>query len=124
MKISNLVKAHLKLLPYTTEPVTQHNLYISCLLSLLNSVTLSNTIKNKIKSKEVRTSDLDEFLYRVYADTAESSILLFHLPASMENYVATTVARIRHMMSRDLRDLIGMNTVSEEICEAMLISQA
>ena len=113
------------MLPYAeAEPVTQHNLYISCLLSLLNSVTLSNTIKNKIKSKEIRTSDLDEFLYRVYADTAENSVILFHLPQSMQNYVATAVARIRHIMSKDLRELIGMNTVSEEICEAVLISQA
>ena len=42
----------------------------------------------------------------------------------MENYVATAVARVRHIMNKDLRELIGLNTVSEEICEAMLISQA
>jgi hypothetical protein len=87
-------------------------------------MTLSNTVKAKIKSKEIRTSDLDEFLYRVYAETAENSIILFHLPSSMENYVATAVARIRHIINEDLRALIRINTVSDELCEAMLISQA
>lgn len=60
----------------------------------------------------------------MYAETAENCIILFHLPDSMENYIATLLARIRHLVSKDFRELIGDNTLSEDMCNAVLVAQA
>lgn len=123
-KITNLIRSYIYSLPYKTDRVMTQNIYISCVLSFINSITLSNTIKKKLHTKQLRTSDIDQFLTRVYAETAENCIILFHLPDSMENYIATLLARIRHLVSKDFRELIGDNTLSEDMCNAVLVAQA
>ena len=45
------VQQYLKTTPYSDDPVMTHKLYVSCLMTLLNQITLSNHNKSRLKKR-------------------------------------------------------------------------
>ena len=43
-----------------------HNLYVSCLMTFLNQITLSNYNKKRYKNRLKRSYNIDGFLNKVY----------------------------------------------------------
>jgi hypothetical protein len=124
-RVSKVIKDFVYSLPNASDPVEIHNIYLSCLLSFLNSITLSNSMKKKIELKEVRTSNIDALLEKLYAEANEKAVILFHLPDSMYNYIMTLLARIRRLIQKDLSSLVGMDLASDNsLFDAILLAQA
>ena len=48
LKINKTIKQFLQYSPYYNDKVMMHNIYISCMLTLLNQITLSNTNKKRM----------------------------------------------------------------------------
>lgn len=48
--------------------------------------------------------------------------MLFHLDPGMYNYVATLVARVRKLIIKDMRDLIGYFEPSDSVIQSILAS--
>ena len=124
-RVSKIIKDFVYSLPNATDSLEIHNIYLSCLLSFLNSITLSNSMKKKIELKEIRTSNVDMLLEKLYAEANEKAVILFHLPDSMHNYIMTLLARIRRLIQKDLSDLVGMNLAGDSsLFDAILLAQA
>lgn len=121
-RISTTIQSLLKRTPYSNNRSVSKNIYMSCLLTLLKSMTLSKEnaarLNNRL-SKGNCTDYLLEVLYRMESSTA---VTLYHLPDSMHNYIATLTNRIRKLISEDLCELIRYNQPSEEMIKCILSS--
>ena len=78
------------------------NIYASCMLSLLNSITLNNKNKERIKSLGEIILQKPQLLTKIYKEERVNSIILFHLGESMRGYITVLVNRLKHLISADL----------------------
>lgn len=119
--IMNTIKSFVYKLPYSSK-IEQQNIYISCILSLLNSIVLSN--KNKEKLEELRrTERLKELnVDKLYKKERNNCIILYHLDISKKDYITVIVNEIRHLIAEDLSNILNENIESEANMKSLLIS--
>ena len=121
-KICHTVKSFLSTTPYCYDEVMTHNLYISILLSLLNQMTLSRNNKNRLKQRMKKGYGVEAYINSIYDEEQKDSIMLFHIDPKMYNYVAILVARVRKLIIKDMRDLIGYSEPSDAVIQSILTS--
>ena len=100
--IPTTVREFLSSIPQKKNSSEWLNIYTSCLLSLLNSITLSNKNKERISSLKEIIIRKPELLTKLYKEEREDSIILFHLDESMRGYITVLVNRVKHLISADL----------------------
>ena len=102
--IPNTIKAFLSGIPYTG--VEWVNIYTSCVLSFLNSVTLTKNDFENIESLQRNGYVKAETLEKLYKATRDDSVVLFHLPSSMYDYIKVLTNEIRHLICEDLSQVL------------------
>ena len=121
-KICGTIKYILSSSPYQNHPAVMHNLYLSCLLTLLKMITISNKNKERIVKKVNRTLPVDNLLDQIYYEEMTDDVVIYHLDETMANYVLTLVARIKKEIVKDLRDIIGQHEPSDQVIRDIMIS--
>lgn len=96
--VPRTVRCYLKRIPYSG--ITWHNIYLSCLLTLLNSITLTTEQIKKINN--ISTPVLRDNRLETYYKLESDKVLLYHLDESMENYIKVLVRQIKHIIAKDL----------------------
>ena len=88
------------------------NIYISCLLSLLQSMTLSKT--NKLRVENLMRSNKLTFvkLNNIYAAEKENSKVYYHVDPKDKQLVDVLVNKLRHIISVDLSSILHENVGS------------
>lgn len=122
--ISFSVKQVLKTTPYVKDKLMMHQMYQSCLLTLLNQFTLSNKNLERLNARVTGNYKINDFIDQIYKEEQEDSIVLFRLPPSMKNYISTIVKRIRKSILKDLRMLIDDAEPTDEIIKAVMLEGA
>lgn len=120
--IPRTIKFVLKTSPYQKDKVMMHNIYISCLLTLLKTVTISNYNKERLKKRTDRVLPVENLIDQIYAEEMSDNTVLYHLDSTMGNYISTLVARIRKEIIKDLRDIVGSFEPSEQVIKDILKS--
>jgi hypothetical protein len=100
--VSSMIKSYITNSPYRKDKVMSDNIYISCLLSFLNSVTLPNSINYKIDSYIRPTTLTDKLIDELYLNEKYNSTILYHLDSNMYNYITVLTNRIKIKFSQDL----------------------
>ena len=121
-KMSNTIHQFLKTTPYANDSVMLHNLYLSCLMTLTNQITLSNYNKKRYQTRLERGYNLEDFINKVYIEEQMDSVVTFHLDPNMYNYVAVLVNRIKSLIIKDMRDLIGDSEPSDSVIQSIMSS--
>lgn len=121
-EIPNTIKEFLKGIPYANDKVMMHNIYLSCLLSVLNSFTMSNENIRRLKNKQNRNLPVDNLLESIYREEKQNAIILFNLDISMYNYISTLVSKIYSIIRKDLVYLVGSYEPSDAIIKSILAS--
>ena len=117
------IKSFLKLTPYADDKVTLHNIYISCLITLLRCFTLSNYNKDRLISKKTETYrlNIDNLLQEMYVQEQETAPVAFHLEPGMDSYISVLTNKIKKLIAKDIKHLISYYEVSDEIVKDILI---
>jgi len=98
--ICKTTRRFLKCIPYRTNKVVWNNIYLSCLLTLLNIITISNRDMERVSELK---RDIQERTYlNLYKDTPENSVILYHLDSNMRDYIWILVQEIKHVIAKDL----------------------
>lgn len=87
---------------YKNDKVLLKNIYISCMLSLTNSITFTEA---DLKSIEVTYSLPDskyKYINRLYKKNRENCVVLYNLPDSFHDYIKITVRRVFKQLQEDL----------------------
>lgn len=102
--IPSTIRNFLQKIPY--DGVEWLNIYTSCVLSFLNSITLTNHDMENIKSLQESGHIKSETLEKLYKSTREDAVVLFHLPPSMYDYIKVLTNEIRHLICEDLSEVL------------------
>ena len=121
--IPYIIKSFLKIIPYKSDKIMMHDIYLSCVLSLLRMMTLSNANKARIDAHVRKPSEnLDDLIESLYIKESNDDVVLFHLPESMRNYIRTLVMKIKRLIAKDILYLSGHENLSDDIIRGVLMS--
>lgn len=101
-EIPNVVKEFLQNIPHIRRSNEWLNIYTSCLLTLLNSITMSNAGKRKLAVTLNSNSDPVAMCERIYKREQEDNIILFHLDESYRNYISVLIQKLKHIIASNL----------------------
>ena len=109
--------------PYATCGDILLDIYTSVLLTILNQITLSNSMIKKLKD-EPNDYFFGKYMCRMYQEKDPvSSVILFHLPPTMKNYILFLANRSKRSLSRDLSQIIQDWEPSDSLIENLLMDQ-
>jgi hypothetical protein len=100
--VDMIVKESLKSVPYKSNTPMWTNIYISCMLSLLNSVTLKNKDITRLNNFKRPNSLTDNLLNELYLNERYDSTILYHLDDNMYNYITVLTNKVRHKLAQEL----------------------
>lgn len=117
-----IAKQVIKESPYKKDKLLCKNLYISCLLTFLTSITLSNQtierLNNKKESKEVS----DSYVVKQYQRNLDESLVLWKLHSDYSDCVLMLVNKIRAKMSEEINDIVASNSVPDDVIDSIIAS--
>ena len=102
--------------PYRTDPVMIKRIYISCILTFNENITLK-------KKVEITEEDNAERSVKKMTDAFlrnKQSIILWHLPEHMENYIALLVYKIKRIISNELHLWRNSSDLSDEVVDSIM----
>jgi hypothetical protein len=105
--------------PYKNDDLMCRKLYLSCMLSLINSLNISKKTKDKMSSP---SKDSDAVLMKSLAKQREESMILWHLDDSMEDYVKTLINKVKVIFSKQLEDTKNSYILEDDVLDAILNS--
>lgn len=120
--ITNTIKRLIKELPYRNDKLMTHNIYISCLLTVLNYLRLDKVKLSRLEYRDNKGMNNEWVVNELYRDTRYQKALLFHLPESMSNYISVIVNRALALMSADLISVLGSYQPSDAVVKAIIAS--
>ena len=97
--VAQIVKSHLKKIPKRKDSSEWQNIYLSCMLTLLDSITLSRGMISKYESLKLHK---DDYLDSCYVELRYKDPILYHLPEGMKNYIYVLVNELRHVIAAEL----------------------
>lgn len=115
----SIIKDYLKKIPYRKNTAEFKNIYISCILTLLNSITVTAEHLNKINNQ---LNILDSTLTRLYRKSKYDDPILYHLPNYMSNYIKVLVREIEHAIAKELSTVTNSYISSETSIKNLIAS--
>ena len=110
--ISQTVRNYLQKLPRKKDSSQWHNIYISCMLTLLNSITPD--VDHKIGS-------IDESM-KVYLELRELPPILYGLGEEYQDYIKVLVNEVRHIICKELTWKSGMEITTQSMSNDFIMS--
>lgn len=120
--ICKTIKNFLRQSPYQKDKVMMHNIYLSCLLTFLKTITMSNKNIARVKNKEDKALPIVDLVDKIYAEEKNDDTVVFHLDPSMKNYITTLVNRIKKEVTKDLNYIVGSFEPTRDVIESMLVA--
>ena len=108
--------------PYKQDALLCRRLYISCLLSLLNSMTLPNSVIEKMRIKRESKEVQDNYIIKQYQKCREEAPILWNLPSSYKDTVILLVNMARNKISEEINDTVSAYSLPEDVVDSILAS--
>jgi len=121
-RIVIVIRKELSKIPYVSDKVAWRNIYISCLLTLLNSITLSNKNKEKLYIKNNYMYTKESYIEKVYREEAADPVLLYHLDSTMKPYIFVLTNKVKSVVAKDLSSMIKSWEPTEEVMKSVLFT--
>lgn len=117
-KIERVIKRS----PYRNNPVFCKNLYISLLLSFVDSITLTNSFLSKYNKRKVKDKQADTRLIKIYMDQQDNKPILYHLPESLSDYVKVLLNEVKKDFAMNLMDTKSAFNLSDDTIKNIIAS--
>lgn len=109
-------------IPQEKNTAELQNIYVSCLLTFLNSITLTNFDKNRIKRYSKNTSNKIDALVDLYKAESNQAPILFHLDENMSDYITVLVRKMKRAIASDLSHNLHAYVPSNQGMELLALS--
>lgn len=100
--------------PYKKQSSEYTNIYISCMLTILNSIT-PNTKDTTHIGSIVRSDKIRENLYDKVYHSMRNDVILYHLDDSYEDYIKVLINRIKNGARIELSQLIYTSVHTDDV---------
>lgn len=109
-------------IPYRTNKTLWNNIYLSCLLTFISNLTLSEKNKQKIKEQGESFYLKPEVLEDLYREESED-VVLYHLDETMRDYIKVLTTKMKKVLSKDLSLSLNEYVASDCNIQNILLSQ-
>ena len=117
-ELCNAAVLQLQKIPYKKHSPEWVNIYISCLLTFLDSLTIENVTKEELKS--LYNNDLTAFR-KLFEKGRNKPPVLFHVNENMSNYIKVLVQEIRHALTAEIRYETETNMSVDAMVKQLMI---
>lgn len=97
---------------YKIDKAQYLNIYISCLLSMISSITLPNSYNDKFSKKQDKSTGFDEVKY--YSKYLEDDIILWHLHDDLKDLIKVILNKTKNQLINEIKELSSDGRVSDE----------
>ena len=118
--LPKLVKRVSSLTQFKNDKSITNNLYISCMLSLVNSITLNTKLEEAMQQKRENNTLRDSYIIENRLKNIEDTIILWHLDSSLKNLVKVLINRVKVMFMESIHTIGKNYEVTPEILDAMI----
>lgn len=102
--------------PYRNNRMMIKNIYLSCVLSILNSLTFSYTNLQELDQKYTTPEAKFKYLCREYKKNRDNCIILYHLPQKFKNYITVLVRQLYSLIGKDIQSLCTQRiSIAEDV---------
>ncbi len=107
--ISKTCEQFLSTIPYPKDSSTWLNIYVSVMLTFTNSVTLRNKTLRRLRHIQETNKVTDAKLNSMFVLEKYDDPILFHLDASMADYITVLSRQLKHIVAEDLSYILHTN---------------
>lgn len=118
--VGKTCKLFLQCLPYRRTSAEWLNIYVSVMLTFMNSITLRNADKRRIEHLQSTARLKDSHVEEMFLNERYEKPVLFHLPASMADYVTVLARQLRMLVSKDLSSIIHTTSCDLTMAQAIV----
>ena len=109
--------------PYKNDPILSRRLKMSCYLTILNGITLTEIDKLKLISRKTSDNfDYDEIKIKLLNRNREDSVILWKLDDYQKNYVQMLVNKINTLMVDELCSVKDSYDLSDNVLDDIIAS--
>lgn len=119
--VPNIIKKTINETPYKNDKLMCKRLYMSCLLSIVNGMTLSNSTKNKI-AKRSDINEREELFIKSLQQERQKQIILWHLDETLKDYIRMLVNKIRKDLYRDITQTKNQFSLTDKELDGIMLS--
>ncbi|MBO7697102.1 MAG: hypothetical protein J6T10_31100 [Methanobrevibacter sp.] len=119
--MTNTIKSYIYSLPFKEDKVFINNLYLSCLLTFLSSITpkASDLERiSKLKLASHRDVEIDELLSDSFT---VDDVIVFHLDTKYRKYIYLLTKKVKHLIANDLSLILNDELGSESVLKSVLV---
>lgn len=119
--ITKTIRSYIYNLPFRNDKVFINNLYLSCLLTFLSSITpRTNELEriSRLKLAQHREIEIDELLIDQFD---LDDVILFHIDGRYKKYVYLLTKEVKHLIANDLSLILENELGSESMMKSFLI---
>lgn len=109
--------------PYRKDSVEWHNIYMSCMLTLLNYVTLSREQKRIAKNLNQEGKINQRSLGKQFGINRNSGVKLYRLPDNMTKYIHVLSRKMMKAIASNLSDIVGGYVVADDMIDAVIFDE-
>ena len=109
-----IIRSFIYSLPREINSNQINNIYLSCLLTLLNEISYCRDIKITNKTS------LEE-LTEIYSKSKNIEPVLYHLPNSMRDYITILVRKVKHLIAHELSNESMYNLSVESVFKSFML---
>lgn len=115
------IKNYLRRSPFRNDAVMMNRLYISTMLSFINSITLPVRLREKLKSRETKNNfeKICTKLTNSY-QANDNNIILWHLDPGFSNFIEVLVRKAKNAFSREFNEIRASTDLSESMIDDIL----
>lgn len=115
--INDVITTYLKKLPIKKDSAEWLNIYLSCSLSFLNSITFTHYQEKKFQNYKKNKLLVSEKFFKKLKYTKP---ILFHLPDTFNNYITILVNELKHVLASELSYYQDYYISSESIIKHLI----
>lgn len=108
--------------PYRHDNLLCKHIYLSCLLTFLCGITLSNSTVDRINNKQQYKELSDNYIVKQYQKNLDESLILWHLSEDYSDIIKMLVNKIKSKMSEEINSIVASYTIPDDVVESIIAS--
>lgn len=109
--------------PYSKDEASRRNLRISCMLTLLSQITLSNENVKKLKARlDSSMNRDDEYFIKLMESERFEEPILWNVPKTMGAHVSVLVNKVRKKLGEEINETRERYTLPDDVLDSVVAS--
>lgn len=118
--VASTIRTFMNKIPYKAGSVEWHRIYMSCLLTIMNYITLSKDRKRRVDKSNSGGQINERCLNKQFQNERLSGVKLYRLDSDMSQYIYVLTNKIMKEVAHDLTETLGCYIPTEDMVNAVV----